>query len=48
MGLIDPKELSDEQLRAEIAALEPKVAEFNCYHQRRWELLQELRDKQQG
>lgn len=47
MAWIDPRTLSDEQLRAEIASLESKVIEFNHYHRRRWELLQELGARQQ-
>jgi hypothetical protein len=40
--MTNPSAMDDDELRAEIAALEPKVREFEKYHRRRWELLQEL------
>jgi hypothetical protein len=40
--MTNPSAMDDDELRAEIAALEPKVREFEKYHRRRWELVQEL------
>jgi hypothetical protein len=41
MGWVDPRELSDEELAAEIKSLEPKVVTSKFYFRRRWELIQE-------
>ena len=41
MAWVDPRQLTDEQLAAEIKALEPKIVELEPYFRRRWELLQE-------
>jgi hypothetical protein len=41
-AMTDPTQMTDDELRAEIKALEDKVRAFERYHRRRWELVQEL------
>jgi hypothetical protein len=42
MAWIDPQQLTDEQLEAEINALEPTTIEFGRLNRRRWELIHEM------
>ena len=41
MGWAGPRELSDEELMAEIKSLEPKAVTSEFFFKRRWELIQE-------
>ena len=42
MAWIDPQQLTDEQLEAEINALEQMTIEFGRLNRRRWELIHEM------